>query len=330
MRYKTNLFILYLLVSSIFPISTLLAKNQGLIEEFKIPESVGSTHEITIGPKKNLWITQQKNSRLIRLTTDGLMTIFNLPKGAGPHGIAWDQKDRLWIGFEYKNQIAQINATGKIEKIFLLSAPEAQQFDPHGLCIGPDGKIWWTGKTSNVIGRLDPETGDVDIFPIEMENPKPIYISVGPYRNLWFTELLGNHIGRITVDGEISRYEIPFENSRPIVTFKGPKDSIWYTEENGNAYGSISQSGIFERFKTNVPDAKLAGATFDKFDNLWLQFNTPDIIQRISPNGEKFTYNLPSKGVIQHRIIVGPNGNIWFTQLKTDKIGKITVNSGKK
>ena len=70
------------------------------------------------------------------------------------------------------------------------------------------------------------------------------YISVGPYQNLWFTELLGNHIGRITVDGEMSRYEIPFENSRPIVTFRGPKDSIWYTEENGNAYGTISQLSL--------------------------------------------------------------------------------------
>ena len=330
MIFKTNLFIFYLCVVGVFPISTLSSETRDLIEEFVIPGSVESTHEITFGPRKYLWITQQKNSRLIRLTLDGEMTIFNLPEGSGPHGIAWDKKNRLWVGLEYIDQIAQLNEKGEIEKVFNLSSPGKSPHGPHGLCIGPKGKIWWTGKLSNVIGRLDPETNNVDIYSLGVGKSKPIYISVGPYKDLWFTELLGNHVGRITENGKIFRFQIPFNNARPIVTFKGPNNTMWYTEENGNAYGNISRNGKFKRFDTNVPDGKLAGAAFDKLDNLWLQFNTPDIIQRISPNGKTLTYNLPSHGVIQHRLIVGPAGNIWFTQLKTDTIGKIKVSFKKK
>jgi virginiamycin B lyase len=309
----------------IFCGSSAYSNQLGLITEFDLPGKAGSTHEITVGPKGNLWVSQQKPSRLVRLTTDGLATVFDLPKGSGPHGMAWDHFNRLWVTFEFTDEIAQLNENGILVQKFPIPLKNAH---PHGLTIGQDGNIWWTGKRGNVVGRLNPETRKFDIFSLGSESGTPIYISPGPHGNLWFTELTGNHIGRVTPSGIVTRFKIPFENSRPIVVFTGPNKRVWFTEERGNSYGQVSQDGKFTRFGTGIKNGKLAGAAFDLGQNLWVQFNYPDIIQRITPNGEVATYSLPTKNAVQHRIILGPDGNMWFTELKSDKVGRIITATG--
>jgi virginiamycin B lyase len=34
-------------------------------------------------------------------------------------------------------------------------------------------------------------------------------------------------------------------------------------------------------------------------------------------------YQVPTRDTVMHRIIQGPDGNMWFTELKADKVGKI-------
>lgn len=36
-------------------------------------------------------------------------------------------------------------------------------------------------------------------------------------------------------------------------------------------------------------------------------------------------YPVPSRETIMHRIVQGPDGNIWFTELGIDKLGKLTI-----
>ena len=40
---------------------------------------------------------------------------------------------------------------------------------PHDPLAARDGAIWWTGMFANVLGRLDPQTGQMQEFPL----PKP-------------------------------------------------------------------------------------------------------------------------------------------------------------
>jgi streptogramin lyase len=46
-------------------------------------------------------------------------------------------------------------------------------------------------------------------FPIATPNSVPQGITMGPDGALWFTEALGNKIGRITTAGVITEYTIP-------------------------------------------------------------------------------------------------------------------------
>src|SRR5947208_6484118 len=51
---------------------------------------LGSTHELALGPDGNVWVTQQDQSRLVRISPQGKVRFFALPPGLGPHGIAFD------------------------------------------------------------------------------------------------------------------------------------------------------------------------------------------------------------------------------------------------
>ena len=89
----------------------------------------------------------------------------------------------------------------------------------------------------------------------------------------------------------------------------------------------------------------LAGLAFDTKGNLWTQGyidpNTPepagdDYIIKIdrgildSADGSMSEiavdlYRVPTRNTVMHRIIQGPDGNIWFTELRADKVGMLKL-----
>jgi len=70
-------------------------------------------------------------------------------------------------------------------------------------------------------------------------NSEPNDIASGPDGNLWFTEELGNQIGRITTSGTVTEYPLPHANSVPYGIASGPNQSLWFTEQTGNRIGVI-------------------------------------------------------------------------------------------
>lgn len=228
---------------------------------------------------------------------------------------------------------------------------------PHGMAFGSDGEtLWYTGKATGTIGRITPD-GKVENFNLPTVGSVPIYIKAGPDGNMWFTELVGNMIGRITPNGTVKEFPIPTLNSRPIeiVAEPGGGQAMWFTEEAGNKVGRITMDGTITEFP--VPKTQdnviLAGLAFDGEGNLWVQqyadVNNPkytlvkdkfagpvgrDYIIKIDKailrakqsdiSKVAFTfYETPTRGTVMHRIIQGPDANIWFTEMMADKVGKL-------
>ncbi|MFC5248076.1 hypothetical protein [Streptomyces nigrescens] len=77
--------------------------------------------------------------------------------------------------------------------------------------------------------------------------------------------------------------------------------------------------------RTNVEGAKLAGLAFDCFGNLWVQYNQPGLIDRVRPDPTTSRYTLPTTAPVGHRIISGPDGSMWFSELAVDIVGSITT-----
>ena len=319
------------------------------------PAMQGSTHEITFDRKggKVLWITAPNYSEVVSVGMDGSFKFHPMPDKAMTHGIAFDAAGQLWVSFEHVGghtgdhggEIAQLDATsGKVLMRIPVNA------DPHGLGVGPDGKtLWFTGKTKNTVGKLVPGSKAVN-FALPTADALPIYIAAGADGNMWFTELTGNNIGRVTPDGAISEFPIPTPNSRPIAIVPEPSGTaLWFSQEASNQVARIDMQGRITEFA--VPTLKAdpqpkyitAGLAFDADGNLWTQQYVdqnnpgppgPDVIIMIGKSilsakpsdALEFTYyEVPTRQTVMHRIIQGPDMNMYYTELKADKVGRIDL-----
>jgi virginiamycin B lyase len=326
--------------------------------ETKHPSSAhhGSTHEITHHRNGSdvLWVTGQKYDTLVKLTTDGQTSIYSMPARSGPHGMAFDAAGRLWLTLEFAGKIARLDENGKIVdkdvyNVCLNGNPSEINTRPHGLGIGGDGEtIWFTGKATGTVGRIAPDR-KVQHFALPTAGSVPIYIRNGPDHNMWATELVGNAIARITPGGNVTEFPIDkTPNSRPIAIVPEPGGkAMWFTEEAGNKVGRIDMDGKIVEY--SVPRSQenvlLAGLSFDHANNLWVQqyvnHNVPTLggtdylvkidkaILTAKPSdimGVPFTfYPVPSEDTMMHRIILGPDGNMWFTEMNTDKVGRLSL-----
>ena len=258
---------------------------------------------------------------------------------------------------EFAGQVVQVDqATGQILKTIDVSlhstgSPAPINTHPHGLGVAPDGvTLWFTGKATGTVGRIAAD-GTVTHFALPTVGSVPIYIAAGPDGNMWCTELVGNQVARITPSGVVTEYPIPTPNSRPIGVTPGPDGhSMWFSEEAGNKIGRIDTgTGALVEYPVPLLHANtiLASLAFDTTGNLWTQAyvnqNNPypagtDAIVKIDavitlapasgPTGDLSAvpvtyYEVPTQDTVMHRITQGPDGNIWFTELAADKLGRL-------
>lgn len=308
----------------------------------------GSTHEIAFDHKSpgDLWVTGQNYDWLVRIApATGAARFVPMEWGSGPHGIEYDHDGLLWVGLECKGRVIALDPAGTKVRDWPLPAGTR----PHGLGIGPDGAVWYTAKTTGKLGRVDPADGSIREYALMDPSSTPIYVRAGPDGSMWATELTGNRIARVTPAGKLFEYEIPFRNSRPIAIVPGPDGAMWFSEENGNRIGRIDPGGDIAEYEVPRPAGRpnmlLAGLAFDGAGDLWVQQyvdqNVPgpageDYIVRIAAAGLKagpkglkpahFTrYPVKTRNSVMHRIIQGPDSAMWFTEMHSDKLGRLAV-----
>lgn len=108
-----------------------------------------------------------------------------------------------------------------------------------------------------------------------------------------------------------------------------PRLQVWFTEERGHRFGVLDPStGKITEYPIPRPTDQLAGLAFDRTGTLWLELNGAtgvDAIGRVGANMVVSLVDVPTHNATLHRIILGPDGNMWFTELTADKVGYITA-----
>lgn len=312
---------------------------------------MGSTHEITWNQPdgKAIWVTGQNYDSIARITLDGKVAYFAMPPGSGPHGIRFDREGRLWVSLEFLGAVVRLDTNGKIVqqidvRLHAQGAKIPINPHPHAIEFGPDGKaLWFTGKKTGTVGKINPD-GTVEHFELPTVGSVPIYLLAGPDGNMWCVELIGNKIARISYSGEVREFVIPTPNGRPIALVRAPDNqSLWFSEEAGNKVARIDMNGTITEYpvpRSNT-NTLLAGITIDNQGNVWTQAydivgikagGEPDYLVRLDSAllrksggdlaGVPVTYySVPTRQSMMHRIIQGPDGNLWFTEMGADRVG---------
>ncbi|HET7720611.1 MAG TPA: hypothetical protein VFK43_11630, partial [Acidimicrobiales bacterium] len=80
----------------------------------------------------------------------------------------------------------------------------------------------------------------------------PRDITTGRDGNMWFTELVGNRIGRVTRSGAITEFPLPPGHRGPFIINPGPLQSLWFTEIDAGRIGRITYTGAVTEYP--LPD----------------------------------------------------------------------------
>ena len=179
--------------------------------------------------------------------------------------------------------------------------------------------------------RCTPSYVPITEFTSGITNPAaPVGIAAGPDGNLWFTELSGNRIGRITPSGAVTEFSNGITaGSAPDGIVAGPDGNLWFTEfasPAGDRIGRITLAGTVTEFSAGITSGSQPGSiTVGPDGNLWFTENFGNRIGRITPSGmvTEFSSGI-SIGSQPADIVAGPDGNLWFTEDKGSRIGRIT------
>lgn len=199
---------------------------------------------------------------------------------------------------------------------------------PYQIAPGPGG-MWFTEAAANRIGLITPE-GQVSEFPV---NRPADSIVAGPDGNLWFTSQ--GFLSRMTPSGVVTDFPI---SGRGLGITVGADHSIWFTEiENppgsSGILGHATAAGQITEVRIGAWAESL---TLGPDGNFWLPNWTEvgyDAIVRVTPSGSETSFPLPGGlnapgDVGPAAVVAGPDGNIWFTEARTEQIGRVTSSGG--
>ena len=155
----------------------------------------------------------------------------------------------------------------------------------------------------------------------------PHGIAAGPDGNLWFTEIDGDRIGRITPAGVVTEFSAGITaDARPKGIAAGPDGNLWFTEYDGDRIGRITPAGTVTEFTAGITPGADPGRHHRRPGRQPLVHRVrrqPDRADHPRRRRHRVRAGITA-GAGPRGITAGPDGNLWFTEYDGDRIGRIT------
>src|SRR5262245_51355972 len=115
---------------------------------------------------------------------------------------------------------------------------------PHDPLASMDGSIWWTGMFANVLGRLDPKSGQMKEFPLKTPRSGPHGLVEDKEGNVWFTANQNTYVGKLNPKtGEVTEYKLPEGTRGPHTPIFDQKGTLFFTLQSGHVGRIIPSTG---------------------------------------------------------------------------------------
>jgi virginiamycin B lyase len=152
-------------------------------------------------------------------------------------------------------------------------------------------------------------------------------IVAGPDGAIWFTEPIGNSIGRIETSGSVTETAIPTPASDPLWITVGPDRALWFTEFGAASIGRITTRGTIVTTTTPTSSSQPRGIVAGPDGAVWFSEYHANKIGRVTTTPIAITEtSVPTPFGDPFGITAGPDGALWFAERDSNKIGRITTN----
>jgi virginiamycin B lyase len=195
----------------------------------------------------------------------------------------------------------------------------------------PDGSIWWVGQFGNVIGRLDPATGEMKEINLP-EGAYPHNVTLDAEGNAWYTGNKNGTMGRVDAKtGEIMVYLMPDPKARdPHTAIVDGKGRVFFSLQGANMVGRlIPETSEIKLITMPIARSNPYGVRLDSKGNPWIASNGTNHIYKLDPETMELTdHVLPTPGTTVRRIAFAADDVLWYVNSSKGKIGRLDTKTG--
>jgi virginiamycin B lyase len=189
----------------------------------------------------------------------------------------------------------------------------------------PDGMIWWTGMWASLIGRLDPETGEMAEFQLPAA-ARPHSIVPDARGRVWYLGNSNGTIGRLDPDtGLITEFET--ESRDPHTGVFHPNGRFYFTAQHAGRLGRLDpETGALREVDVRK---RPYGIKVGSDGRLWVAFNGTNALGVVDPDSLDIRYyELPDPASRIRRLDLDSAGRVWFVNSALGRIGRLDPASG--
>ncbi len=264
-------------------------------------------HSLQFGPDGDVWITFALGNKLGRFdVATETWTSYPLEEGYYPHTLRFDGKGRVWFTIAASNHLGMFDPETETFRTQRLPAGSlgqdialrllplilwaADTFGgasgvgmeggdpdfmpvPYGIDVAPDGSVWFSQLNQHKIGRIDPETFEVQM--VETPFPAPRRLRFDSENGLWIPSFSSGKLARFdVVTREFEEWVLP-----------------------------TAKEGVETPYALHVNR---------KTDEVWVCGTNSDTLMRFDPKAERFTvYPLPTRVTYTREIDFDEQGRVW-------------------
>lgn len=203
---------------------------------------------------------------------------------------------------------------------------------PHDPLATADGAIWWTGQFANVIGRLNPKTGEMKEFPLKTPKTGPHGLTADKDGNIWYTGNSAGLIGKLDPKtGDVTEYKMPDPAARdPHTPLFDRNGILWFTLQGANMVGRLApNTGAIKLVTAPTPRSLPYGMVIDSKGAPWfVQFGV-NKLARIDPNTMDIKeYTLPNPETRPRRVAITKDDILWYSDFSRGYLGRFDPKTG--
>ena len=189
----------------------------------------------------------------------------------------------------------------------------------------PDGSIWWTGMYASLIGRLDPETGDMEEYRLPLA-ARPHSIIPDADGNIWYSGNSNSTIGMLDPEtGLITEYRTQARDPHTMTWH--PNGNLYFTSQNASMLGRLDpETGEIDEIET---EQRPYGIKVARNGTVFIAYNGTNKIGAMDPETMEvryYTISDPQSRI--RRLDLASDDSIWYVNSTMGRIGHLDPSTG--
>jgi virginiamycin B lyase len=202
---------------------------------------------------------------------------------------------------------------------------------PHDPLAAGDGSLWYTGQMANVLGRVDPKTGDIKEFQLKSAHSGPHGLQEDAAGNIWYTANTGSLIGKLDPKtGTVTEYPTP-EPGDPHTLIFDNSGILWFTMQAANRIGRLDpKTGEIKLLTPPTANARPYGMALNsKGVVFFVEFGTNQVGSVDPKTLALREYKLPDAASRPRRIAITGDDMVWYSDYSRGYLGRLDPSDGK-